>query len=122
VVKHVAPLQTYGTIWLNEDVIANILLMSLAIKKFPVRYDSAAGDQFVVSKPDKDVIFAASISGRYYHDTTNRAVVMVNTIKENREDFKDRELDRAKSGRRALGLVEYPSPHDFKKHGRVQHD
>jgi hypothetical protein len=88
--------------------------MSLVKNKFPVKYDSAKGDHFVVIKPDKDVIFSGSPIGRYYHDTTNRAVVMVNTVKQNREGFTDRGFDRAKSARRALGLVGYSSPRDFK--------
>jgi hypothetical protein len=67
-----------------------------------------------VTKTDNDVIFAASPSGLYYHDTTKCAVVLVNTVKHNREGLTDREFDRAKSARRALGLVGYPSPRDFK--------
>jgi hypothetical protein len=114
IVKHVATLNNYGTVWFNKDGIANILSMSLVKKKFPVRYDSAVGDQFIVSKPDKDVIFAASSSGLYYHDTTNRAVMLVTTVKENKEGFTDREFTRAKAAHRALGLVGYPSPRDFK--------
>jgi hypothetical protein len=114
IVRHVATLRNYGMVWFNEDGIANILSMSLMSKRFPVRYDSASGDQFIVSKPDKDVIFSASKSGLYYHDTTNRAVVLVNTVKQNKEGFTEREFNRAKSARRALGLVGYPSPRDFK--------
>jgi hypothetical protein len=67
-----------------------------------------------VSKPDKDVIFAASSSGLYYHDTTNWDVMLVTTVKENKEGFTDREFNRAKAAHRALGLVGYPSPRDFK--------
>jgi hypothetical protein len=51
IVKHVATLNNYGTVWFNKDGIANILSMSLVKKKFPVRYDSTVGDQFIVSKP-----------------------------------------------------------------------
>jgi hypothetical protein len=65
VVNHVVTLRNYGTVWFNEDVIANILSMSLVRKKFPVRYDSVASDQSIVSKPDKDVIFSSSRSGLY---------------------------------------------------------
>jgi hypothetical protein len=83
-------------------------------KKIPVKYDSTKGDHFVVSKPEKDVIFAASASGLYYHDTNNRSVVMVTTIKSNRGGLTDREFEKAKAARRALGLVGYPSPWDFK--------
>jgi hypothetical protein len=38
---------------------------------------------------------------------------MVNTIKENREGFTNREFEKAKEARRALDLVGYPSPKDF---------
>jgi hypothetical protein len=114
VVNHVTTLRNYGTVCFNEDGIANILSMSMVQKKFPVLYESTAGDKFVFSKPDKDVIFAASSSGLYYHDTTNRAVVMVNTIKGNMEGFTDREFDRAKLAHRTLGFAGYPSPRDFK--------
>jgi hypothetical protein len=110
----VATLYDYCTVWFNEDGITNILAMSLMSKKFPVRYDSASGDQFNVSKPDKDVIFSASKSGLYYHYTTNRAVVLVNTVKQKKKGFTEQEFYRAKSARRALGLVGYPSPRDFK--------
>jgi hypothetical protein len=96
VVRHVATLRNYGTEWFNEDGIANILSMSLVRKKFPVRNDSVAGDQFIVSKPDKDVIFSASRSGLYYHNTKNCAVVLVNTVKQNKEGFTEREFNRAK--------------------------
>jgi hypothetical protein len=39
---------------------------------------------------------------------------MFNTVKANREGPTDREFERAKAARRALGLVGYPSPRDFK--------
>jgi hypothetical protein len=90
VVRHIATLRSYGTAWFNKDGMTNILSFSLVKKKFPGKYDSAKGDYFVVSKPDKDVIFARSPSGLYYHDTTNRVVVLVNTVKKNREVFTDR--------------------------------
>jgi hypothetical protein len=80
----------YGTVWFNEEGIANILSMALVKKKLPVKFDSTKGDHFVVSKPKKYVIFAASASGLYYHDTKNRAVVMVNTVKSNQEGPTDR--------------------------------
>jgi hypothetical protein len=114
IVRHVATLRNYGTVWFSKEGIANILSMSLLKKKFPVTYDSAKGDYFIVKKPDKNIIFAGSPSGMYYHDTTNRAVMLVNTVKQNREGFTDRQFDRTKLARRALGLVGYPSPRDFK--------
>jgi hypothetical protein len=40
---------------------------------------------------------------------------MITTVKVNKEGFTDREYKQAKEARRALGLVGYPSPKDFKK-------
>jgi hypothetical protein len=114
VVRHVATLRNYRTVWFNEDGIAKIISMSLVRKKSPLIYDSVVVDQFIVSKPDKEVIFSASRSGLYYHNTTNRTVVLVNTVKQNKEGFTEREYNGEKSARRALGLVGYPSPRDFK--------
>jgi hypothetical protein len=114
IVNYVATLRNYGTVWFNKDGIANILSLSLVRKKFPVKYDSSTGDRFIVSKPEKDIIFAASPSGLYFHDTSDRAVVLVSTVKTNREGFTDREYSQAKAARRALGLVGHPSPKDFK--------
>jgi hypothetical protein len=71
--------------------------MSLVKQKFLVRYDSTEADHFVVSKTEKDFIFAVSSSCLYYHDTTNRDMVMVTTVKGNREGFTDREFGKAKA-------------------------
>jgi hypothetical protein len=67
----------------------------------------------------KNVIFQQSCSGLYYHDIKDRAVVMVNMVKENREGYTHREFERAKVARRALGMVGYPSPEDFTHMVRV---
>jgi hypothetical protein len=66
-----------------------------------------------VLQPTKEVIFRRSQSGLYYYDTDNLAVVMVNTVAENREGYTQREYDDAKQARRALGMVGYPSNKDF---------
>jgi hypothetical protein len=92
VIKHVETLKNYGTVWFKKQGIANILSMSLVKHKFPVRYESTEADPCVVSKPEKDVIFAASSIGLYYNNTTNRAMVMVTTVKGNREGFTNREF------------------------------
>jgi hypothetical protein len=67
----------------------------------------------MLEQPTKKLIFQQSHSGMYYHDTKDRAVVMLNTVKENREGYTHKEFERAKVARRALGMVWYPSPEDF---------
>jgi hypothetical protein len=106
-------LRNYGTVWYSKDTIANTISLSNVKEKCPVRYDSQAGKKIVLVKPDKDIVFKQSPAGLYYHDTGNRAFVMVNTIKENREGLTCREVEKAKEARRALALVGYPSPKDF---------
>jgi hypothetical protein len=121
-VNQVFTLKNYGTVWYSDSAIANILSLAQVKKKFPIKYDSTQGNQFVVIKPVRNIVFQESHSGLYYHDTENRAYVMltttkeamVDTIKANREGFTDRDYKRAKRARKALGLVGYPSPRDFK--------
>jgi hypothetical protein len=79
-----------------------------------VRYDSDAGNQFVVVQPHKQIVFQKSGSGLYYHDTTYRAVVMVNSVGHNREGFTNRAYNKAKQARRAMGMVGYPSEKDLR--------
>jgi hypothetical protein len=106
-------LRNYGTVWYSKDAIANIMSLSNVKEKYPVRYESQAGNRFVVVKHEKDGMFRQSPAGLYYHDTGNRAFVMVNTIKENRERFTRCGVEKAKEEKRALALVGYPSPKVF---------
>jgi hypothetical protein len=84
-------------------------------QKYPIRYDSDIDNQFVVVQPKKQVVFQQSGSGLYYHDTTDRAVVMVNTMEGNREGYTNRDFRSTKQARRALGMVGYPSENNFKR-------
>jgi hypothetical protein len=111
-VSEIGTLMSYGDVWFSKSAIANILSLSKLKERYRVKYDSSAGNQFVVKQPTQNVIFKQSLSGLYYHDTRDRVIVMVNTIKENREGYTNREFERAKVARRALGMVGYPSPAD----------
>jgi hypothetical protein len=102
-------LRNYGRVWYSKDAIENMSLLNVK-EKYPVQYDSGTGNEFGVTKPDKDVVFRQSPAGLYYHDTGDRAFAMVNTIKENHEGFTSREFEKAKEARHALALVGYPSP------------
>jgi hypothetical protein len=112
-VSEIGMLRNFGDVWFSRSAIANILSLSQLKERYPVKYDSSAGNQFVVKQPTKNVIFKQSLSGLYYDDTRDRAIVMVNTVNENREGYTNREFERAKVAQRALGMVGYPSPADF---------
>jgi hypothetical protein len=68
----------------------------------------------MVVQPHKQIVFQQSDSGLYYHDTTDHAVVMVNTVGNNREGFTNSTYNKAKQVRRALGMVGHPSEKDFR--------
>jgi hypothetical protein len=102
-------------VWYNAKGIANILSLAKVKQKYPVGYNSDSCNQCVGVQPKKQVVFQQSGSGLYYHDTMNRAVVMVNTVEKNREGYTDRAYGAAKQARRALGMVGYPSE-KYSKH------
>jgi hypothetical protein len=114
IVTPVGTLKNYGEVWFNNKAIANILSLAKVKERYPIHYDSDNGNQFIVAQPTKQVVFQQSATGLYYHDTTNRAVVMVNTVRSNHEGFTNRAVRAAKQARRALGMVGYPSEKDFK--------
>jgi hypothetical protein len=120
-VNQVGTLKNYGTVWYSDSAIANILSLSQVKKKFLIAYNSKNDNELHLIKPNKHVVFKESESGLYYHNSTNRAFLMLNadktaldTVKNNREGFTDRDFEQAKRARKALGLVRYPSPKDFK--------
>jgi hypothetical protein len=101
-------------VWFSGNAIANILSLAKVKEKYQVRYDSDDGNQCVVIQPKKQVVFKQVASSLYYHNTTNRAVVMVNTVKDTREGYTNRAYTAAKQAHNALGMVGYPSEKDFK--------
>jgi hypothetical protein len=82
-------------------------------KRYPVKFDSANGNKFVVIHPRKNIIFKQIKSGLYFHNTMDHAVVMVNTVKVIRGVYTQRQYDGTKAARRGLGMVGYPSSKDY---------
>jgi hypothetical protein len=111
-VNQVGTLKNNGDVWVNPKAIANILSLARVKERYSVRYNSDEGNQFVVVQPHKQIVFQKSDSGLYYHGTTDRSVVMVNNVGNNREGFTNRAYNIAKQERRALGMVGYPSEKD----------
>jgi hypothetical protein len=102
IATQVGTLQNYVKVWFNPNAIANILSLARVKEKCSVRYDRDEGNQFVVVQPHKQIVFQQSGLGLYYHDTTYRAMVMVNTVGHNREGFTNRAYNKAKQAQRAI--------------------
>lgn len=89
-------LKNYSEVWFNKDVITNILSLSRVKERYPAKYDSDEGKQFVAVQPNKEVVFKQSQSGLYYHNTEDCAIIMV---EENHDGYTWRELAKAKETR-----------------------
>ena len=108
-------LQNYGEVWYSKEAMTNILSLKNVIKKYKVSYNSMAGNQFVVHKPDgRDLIFKQSSNGLFYHDLSKREVCLMETVAENREYFSDRAYKRALEARKLYHIVGTPSVNNFK--------
>ena len=111
--EYTADLNIYGRVWYYPKAIANILSLSCATRKYLVVFDSEAGNRSRMMMLGREVVFNVSTTGLYYHDTVDFAIVLVNTVDDNREGFTRREYEGAKAAWRALGLVRYPLEQDF---------
>ena len=112
-VEYTAKLNRYGRVWYDPKAITKILSLYHSTRKYRVVFDSEEGNCFKTMLPGREVVFNVSTNGLYYHNTADRAIVLVNTVAENREGFNRREYEGAKAARRTLGLVGYPSERDF---------
>jgi hypothetical protein len=62
-VSMIGMLRNYVYAWLSKNAIVNIMLLSQLKEHYPVKYDSSAGNHFMVEQPTKKVIFKQSKSG-----------------------------------------------------------
>ena len=83
-------LRNYGDVWFDERSITNILCLKNMSKKYRVTYDSAENGTFTVHKADAQLHFVLHQYGLHYHDTKNREVTLIQTVKENEEGYSKR--------------------------------
>lgn len=107
-------LRGYGDVWYHENAIANILCLRNVKQKYRVTYDSGTENVFKVHKPNEIICFKESSNGLFYHDTTNRDVILLNTVEENKLKYSDRQYRRALAAREAYTKIGCPSLHDYK--------
>jgi hypothetical protein len=114
VTKQKGFLRGYGDVWYHKDAIANILCLKNVKSKYHVTYDSGTDNKFLVHKPDEIVCFKESHNGLFYHDTTNRDVVLLNSVEENKLKYSDRQYKRAVAARELYAKIGCPSLKDYK--------
>jgi hypothetical protein len=113
--KMKAYVTTYGEVWYDTRAITNILALKNVRDKYRVTYDSNAESAFIVHKPNGiNLHFIMHADGLHYHDTNNRELTLVSTVKQESEGFSKRQLEQAKRARDFQGSVGHPSTQDLK--------
>ena len=91
--------------WFNRDGVANIISMENFTKKLPIDYDSSAGDNFILHKDSKQIIFNWIPLGIYFHDARASDIIMAGTTKENCKGYTSRKIVAANKARTGLTTV-----------------
>ena len=76
-------------------------------------YKSVEGNQLIMVKSYKEVLFNKKHNRLYHHDLEDCYLVFVNMVEENREGFSCRELSGARDSMQALENFGYPSQKNF---------
>ena len=117
----------FGTVYYDEDAIANIFGLSDLKKNHRVTYDSNKEDAFLVHMNDKTIKFECSPDGLYqykvsedYQSNLQRdeekegTSNLVTTVTENKSGYTQRQFERAKEARRLYHIVGTPTVENFK--------
>ena len=127
-----AHVTNYGDVWFHPKAITNILSLKNVREKFRVTYESPGGESdFIVHKPNGiDIHFVMHADGLHYHDTNNRHLTMVSTVKDESEGFSARQVAQAKAAPSFQSKVGHPPVEQAKAarnlqanvgHPRTQH-
>ena len=110
-----ANVRGYGDVWYDPKAITNIMSLKNVKDKYHVTYDSQDDGDFIVTKPNGSSIrFVMHDDGLHYHDTNNRAITMVQTVKSESEGFTNQQVEQAKTARAFQAKVGHPSTQDLK--------
>ena len=124
--NQIADVPDYGTVWYDARAIANIFGLSDLKKKYRVTYDSQNGDCFDVHMKGKIIKFKCNKDGLYEYNVSDDYLTgvadekkkeishVIETVKENRSGFSDRQYIRAKAARELYHNVGSPTVDNFK--------
>ena len=126
-IRKEATVQGFGTVKFDEDSIANIFGLHDLTSRYRVTFDSAKENAFLVETEDGVVKFEANGRGLYLYQPSNMYLDSVRkdkeeetgeshlqTIRENRKGFNQREYDRALQARRLMHIVGAPTTDNLK--------
>jgi hypothetical protein len=116
--KEIADIPGYGTVWHHKTAIANIFGLSALKKKHRATYDSEKEDAFIVHMNDDTLKFECNLEGLYTHKVSDEYLKkqshLINTVKENRVGYTQRQFEQAKKAWELYHIVGTPMIELFK--------
>jgi hypothetical protein len=105
-------------VWYNETAIANIFGLSDLKKKHRITFDSEKEDAFIVHTEEGNMKFECNPEGFYTFEVSDKYLEMeshlINTVKENRVGYTQRQFEQAKKVRELYHIVGTPTIETFK--------
>jgi hypothetical protein len=116
--KQIADVPGFGTVWYGKTAIANIFGLSDLKKKHRITFDSEKEDAFIVHTDKGNVKFKCNPEGLYTFKVSNNYLKMesrlINTVKENRVGYTQRQFEQAKKAQEFYHIVGTPTIETFK--------
>ena len=116
----------YGTVWFDEDVLANIFSFAELKDKYRIMYDSSQEDAFLIHMKDKVVKFKRTPDGLYCFkvlETYKESLTdkpqegkcnLVDTVAKNRQGYMQHQFEHAKLAQKLYHIVRMPTIQSFK--------
>jgi hypothetical protein len=115
--KKIANVPGYGTVWYDKTAIANIFGLSELKKKHRVAYDSEKEDAFIFHMNDNTLKFECNPKGLYTYKVSDEYLKkqshLINTVKENRVGYTQRQFEQAKRAQELYHIVGMPTIKSF---------
>jgi hypothetical protein len=108
-----ADLPGYGTVWFNENSIANIISMLEAERKGHKKFYSPGCLSLTNVESGCKTDFKITTAGLYASKIPIEGVEMLQTVEENQQMFTPRQIAQAKQARELYEMVGRPSYNDF---------
>jgi hypothetical protein len=114
----IADVPGFGTVWYDETAIANIFGLLDLKKKHRITFDSEKEDAFIVHKDKGNMKFKCNPKGLYTFEVSDKYLKMeshlINTVKENRVGYTQRQFEQAKKARELYHIAGTPTIETFK--------
>jgi hypothetical protein len=116
--KKIANVPGYGVVWYDKTAIANIFGLSKLKKKHRVTYDTEKEDAFIVHMNNNTLKFECNPEGLYAYKVSNEYLKkqshLINTVKENRVGYTQRQFEQAKRAQELYHIVGMPTIESYK--------